>query len=182
MGQASEAITPELTEFIRAQAIFFVATAPLSPTGRVNLSPKGLDTFRVLSPSRVAYLDLTGSGNETAAHLLENRRITFMFCAFHGAPKILRLYGNGRAVLPNKDEWVDLKSLFPDLPGIRQFIVADIDRVQTSCGFAVPLLDLVAQRDALPKWAQNKGPAFMQEYRAKNNRRSIDGLPAPGPA
>jgi len=182
MGQASEAITPELTEFIRAQSIFFVATAPLSPSARVNLSPKGLDTFRVLSPHRVAYLDMTGSGNETAAHLLENRRITFMFCAFQGAPKILRLYGKGHTVLPGQDEWPTLITSFPELPGIRQFIVADIDRVQTSCGFAVPLLELVGQRDTLPKWAQSKGPAFMEEYRAKNNCSSIDGLPAPGPA
>jgi hypothetical protein len=180
MAQASDAISPEMTGFIRAQPIFFVATAPLSPAGRVNLSPKGLDTFRVLSPNRVAYLDMTGSGNETAAHLLENRRITFMFCAFQGNPKILRLYGHGRTVLPSEIHWADLQAHFPDLPGVRQIIVADIDRVQTSCGFAVPLLEWVGHRDELANWAHKKGPAALEDYRAKKNRRSIDGLPTPG--
>jgi hypothetical protein len=180
MAQTFDMISPELAEFIRAQPIFFVATAPLSSTGHVNLSPKGLDTFRVLSPNRVAYLDLTGSGNETAAHLLENGRITFMLCAFDGAPKILRLYGRGHAVLPGDPAWAEMISCFPDIPGARQLIVADIDRVQTSCGFAVPLLELVGHRDTLPKWAEKKGPQGLEEHRAKKNRSSIDGLIAPG--
>ncbi|HEX4055624.1 MAG TPA: pyridoxamine 5'-phosphate oxidase family protein [Tepidisphaeraceae bacterium] len=180
MAKPHDAITSELADLIRAQPMFFVATAPLSPQGRVNLSPKGLDTFRILSPKRVAYLDLTGSGNETAAHLLENTRITFMFLTFDDPPKILRLYGRGKVVLPNDDEWPELRSCFPDLPGTRQVIVADIDRVQTSCGFGVPLMRLAAHRDMLPKWAERKGPRGLQEYRAEKNRYSIDGLPTPG--
>jgi hypothetical protein len=179
MAQAFDAISPEAAEFIRRQAMFFVATAPLSAQGRVNLSPKGLDTFRVVSANRVAYLDMTGSGNETAAHLLENARITFMFCAFEGPARILRLYGQGRVVLPIADEWPELLASFPDIPGARQIILADIDRVQTSCGFAVPLLEFISHRDELTKWAHRKGPAGLAEYREKKNRRSIDGLPAP---
>ncbi|HTW94352.1 MAG TPA: pyridoxamine 5'-phosphate oxidase family protein, partial [Tepidisphaeraceae bacterium] len=118
-------ITPELQAFIARQPLFFVATAPLSAGGHVNVSPKGLDAFRVLSPARVAYLDLTGSGNETAAHLLENGRITFMFCAFEEPPKILRLYGRGRCVGPDHDQWAEFTALFPPLEGIRQIIVAE---------------------------------------------------------
>jgi hypothetical protein len=182
MAQAFDSILPESADFIRAQAMFFVATAPLSAEGRLNLSPKGLDTFRVLSPNRVAYLDLTGSGNETAAHLLENGRITFMFCAFEGKPKILRLYGLGRTVLPGESGWAQIKLLFPEMSGVRQIIVADIDRVQTSCGFAVPLLKWVGERDELVKWAERKGPEGLEEYREKKNRHSIDGLRAPRPA
>jgi hypothetical protein len=173
-------ITKEIQAFILAQPLFFVATAALSPQGHVNLSPKGLDTFRVLSPARVAYLDLTGSGNETAAHLLENRRITFMFCAFEGPPKILRLYGTGRTVQRTEAEWVDLAALFPQMTGVRQIIVADITRVQTSCGFAVPRMDLLEERQTLTEWAEKKGPEGLVEYRRKKNARSIDGLPAPG--
>ena len=178
MGKAFPEIAEDLRAFIEAQPLFFVATAPLDREGRVNLSPKGLDTFRVLSPTRVAYLDLTGSGNETAAHLAENGRITFMFCAFAGAPGIVRLYGRGRAVLPGDDAWPGLKSLFPDLPGIRQVIVADVDRVQTSCGFGVPLLAEAQQRPTLLRWAEAKGEDGLARYREEKNRSSIDGLPA----
>jgi hypothetical protein len=181
MAQAFDSISPEIATFIGAQPMYFVATAPLARAGRVNLSPKGLDTFRVFSPNRVAYLDLTGSCNETAAHLLENGRITFMFCAFEGPPKILRLYGAGRAVLPSHPDWADFMLNFPNLPGVRQIIVAEIDRVQTSCGFAVPLLDLVGQRDVLTNWASKKGEQGLREYRHSKNRKSIDGLPAPFP-
>jgi hypothetical protein len=179
MGQATDTIGPEVAEFISRQAMFFVGTAPLSGEGRVNVSPKGLDTFRVLSPNRVCYLDLTGSGNETAAHLMENGRVTFMFCAFEGRAKILRLYGRGRAVLPGESEWEELLARFTEWPGVRQIIVAEVDRVQTSCGFAVPMMQLVGQRDELPQWAQKKGAAGLVEYREKKNRQSIDGLPAP---
>jgi len=170
-------IMPEIQAFIEAQAMYFVASAPLSAEGHVNVSPKGLETFRVLSPTRVAYLDLTGSGNETAAHVLENGRITMMFCAFNGAPSILRLYGKGSSVRPGAGEWAELAALFPDLPGVRQIIVADISRVQTSCGFGVPQMELVGQRDLLPQWAEKKGAAAIGEYRQKKNRVSIDGLP-----
>lgn len=172
-------ITNELQQFIAAQHIFFVATAPLSTEGRVNLSPKGLDSFRVLSPQQVAYLDLTGSGNETSAHLQENGRITFMFCAFAGSPSILRLYGQGRVILPDTPDWPDLYKQFVPLPGARQIIVADIDRVQTSCGYGVPLYEHQGQRQKLVDWAAQKGELGLQDYRQQKNRISIDGLPTP---
>ena len=177
MGAATDSISSELRSFIEAQHVFFVSTAPDGPGGHVNCSPKGMDTFRVLSPTRVAYLDLTGSGNETAAHLLQNGRVTFMFCAFDGKPKILRLYGRGRAVAPGAAEWAELGPLFPELAGTRQVIVADLTRVQTSCGFGVPEMKFVAQRDALAEWARAKGPEGLCAYREKKNRTSIDGLP-----
>lgn len=179
MGKVLDQITPELQAFIEAQPLFFAASAPLAANGHVNLSPKGLDCLRVLSPTRVAYLDLTGSGNETAAHVTENHRITFMFCAFSGAPRILRLYGTGAVILPETSAWAELADRFPSHPGTRQIIVADITRVQTSCGFGVPLMDLVAQRDTLDKWAEAKGEQ-LPAYRQLKNATSIDGLPSPG--
>ena len=179
MGKPHESISPELKGFIEAQHVFFVATAPLEATGHVNLSPKGMDTFRVLSPTRVAYLDLTGSGNETAAHLAQNGRVTFMFCAFDGKPMILRLYGRGRVVTPGSVEWADLSVHFPPLTGTRQIIVADLTRVQTSCGFGVPLMNVESERDALLRWAEAKGDDGLRRYRQEKNRVSIDGLPAP---
>jgi hypothetical protein len=181
MAQPFDCINDPLRHFIEAQQMFFVASAPLAGDGHVNLSPKGLDTFRVLSPTRVAYLDLTGSGNETAAHLAEpgNGRITFMFCSFRGKPVILRLWGHGRVVLPGDAAWEEFSTLFPALPGQRQIIVADIDRVMTSCGYGVPLMEFAGQRDTLPKWAAAKGEARLQAYREMNNAVSIDGLEAP---
>jgi hypothetical protein len=178
MGKVHDEITSELKEFILAQSLFFTGTAPLSATGHVNVSPKGLNTFRVLSPRTVAYLDLTGSGNETAAHLIENGRIVFMFCSFAAKPQILRLHGKGRVILPDAEEWQSLWSHFPTLAGARQIIFADIHRVQTSCGFGVPLLHHGSERDALIKWARNKGDPGLEEYRRTKNATSIDGLPA----
>ncbi|NET36580.1 MAG: pyridoxamine 5'-phosphate oxidase family protein, partial [Cyanothece sp. SIO1E1] len=131
MAKCFDGITEELQAFIAVQHLFFVATAPLNASGHINLSPKGLDSFRILSANRVAYLDLTGSGNETSAHLLENGRITFMFCAFQEPSCILRLYGQGRAVLPDAPEWDNLSAIFPSTAGTRQIIVADIEQVQT---------------------------------------------------
>jgi hypothetical protein len=177
MGTALESLSPELRAFIEAQHVFFVATAPLGRNGHVNLSPKGMDTFRVLSPDRVAYLDLTGSGNETAAHLLENGRVTVMFCAFEGNPKILRLYGRGRVEPPGSTEWAELSALFPALPGARQLVVVDVTRVQTSCGFGVPVMRFESDRDTLVNWAESKGDEGLRQYREKKNRSSIDGLP-----
>jgi len=174
-----ETITPELKEFIGSQPLFFVATAPRADDGHVNVSPKGLDTFRVLSCMRVAYLDLTGSGNETAAHLLENGRITLMFCAFSGKPNILRLYGRGRCVLPDSQEWPELSGHFTLLAGARQIIVCEVDRVQTSCGLAVPQMQLESHRDGLLKWAAAKGEEGMKQYRQIKNLQSIDGIPTP---
>jgi hypothetical protein len=179
MAKQYDAITDELRAWIEAQHMFFVASAPLSAEGHVNVSPKGLDTFRILGPRRVAYLDLTGSGNETSAHLQENGRITFMFCAFAGPPRILRLYGRGRVALPGSPLWAELRPLFPDLPGARQIIAAAIHRVQTSCGFAVPNYTYRGQRDTLIRWAENRGEVGLEAYRREKNALSLDGLPAP---
>jgi len=179
MGHLLSSITPEVDAFIRDQHLFFVATAPLTGEGHINLSPKGLDTFRILSPTRVAYLDLTGSGNETAAHVTENGRITLMFCAFAGKPNILRLFGRGRAVLPDSADWPELADQFTLMPGTRQIIVCDVHRVQNSCGWGVPFMTFERHREDLNKSAERKGEEGMRSYREKNNRRSIDGIPAP---
>jgi len=179
MAKVFDCITDDLQAFIAHQSLFFVATAPLSASGHVNVSPKGLDSFRVLSPNQVAYCDLTGSGNETSAHLQENGRITFMFCAFEKAPLILRLYGQGRTLLPDSPEWSTLAPCFPDIPGIRQIITATIDRVQTSCGTGVPLLATVSQRDEIIQWATKKGEAGLLDYWKQKNMTSIDDLPTP---
>ncbi len=179
MAETFDSITPQLASFIEAQPLFFVASAPLAEDGHINVSPKGLDTLRLLSPNQVAYLDLTGSGAETSAHLAENRRITFMFCAFTGRPQILRLYGRGTVVLPGDDRWADLRSLFPDHPGARQIIVADITLVQTSCGYGVPLMEYTGQRDTLVRWAEAKGEDGLVDYRQVKNMVSLDGLPTP---
>jgi hypothetical protein len=158
--------------------MFFVATAPLGETGHVNLSPKGMDCFRILGPERVGYVDLIGSGNETSAHLLENGRITFMFCALDGPPNILRLYGAGHTVLPGSPEWDELSPRFTLFPATRQLIVADITRVQTSCGFGVPLYEYVGERDHLFRWAEKRGPTGLESYVQEYNSASIDGLPS----
>ena len=179
MAKTFDAITPELREFIERQPLFFVATAPLSAAGHVNLSPKGYDSLRVLDEHRVAYLDLTGSGNETSAHLLENGRVTFMFCAFDGTARILRLYGRGTTVLPSDAAWGELSAHFPALPGTRQIIVAEITRVQTSCGYGVPEMELVRQRPTLIKYAERHGEQALAEARRTRNAQSIDGLPTP---
>ncbi len=174
-----DAISDRHRAFIAAQHLFFVASAPLDAEGHVNMSPKGLDCFRVLTPNRVAYLDLTGSGNETSAHLRENGRITLMFCAFAGPPNILRLYGRGETALPGSDRWAELRPLFGDYPGARQIIVAEISRVQTSCGFAVPNYTYVGQRETLIRWANAKGDDGLETYHDERNARSIDGLVTP---
>ena len=179
MGKVYEALTEELQSFIQAQHMFFVATAPLSQEGHVNLSPKGLDCLRILSSNRVAYLDLTGSGNETSAHLHENGRITFMFCAFDGPPRILRLYGTGYTLLPDALDWSENLARFPTYPGIRQIIVADITRVYTSCGYTVPFMEYTGERETWFKWAESKGEEELETYRHEKNRYSIDSLPTP---
>ncbi len=171
-------IGDDLAAFIAEQPLFFVASAPLAG-GHVNLSPKGLDTLRVIDPVTVAYLDMTGSGNETSAHTAENGRLTMMFCSFGARTMILRLYGNARTVLPEDEEFARLRPRFPELPGARQIIVLDVDRVQTSCGYAVPRMDNPRQRDTLVRWAENKGPDGIDEYQQRKNVVSIDGLPAP---
>ena len=177
--QAFTSMNDKHQAFINAQQMYFVGSAPLSAEGHVNLSPKGLDSLRILTPNRVAYLDLTGSGNETSAHLRENGRITLMFCAFTGAPMILRLYGRGEVALPGSDLWNELRPLFGDYPGARQIIVAEISRVQTSCGYGVPNYEYVGQRETLIKWTNAKGEDGIKTYWDENNARSIDGLPTP---
>jgi predicted pyridoxine 5'-phosphate oxidase superfamily flavin-nucleotide-binding protein len=176
MGRVLDAITDELAAFIAAQRVFFVATAP-TDGGHVNLSPKGLDTFTVLDPSTVAYLDLTGSGIETVAHLRENGRITIMFCAFDGKPNIVRLYGRGEVIPTGEREADALLPRFGEYPGARSVIRVRVDRVSTSCGYGVPLLEYAGERDELLKFAERRGPEGLVQYREDKNAASIDGLP-----
>lgn len=177
MGKFHDSIQEHHADFILKQKMFFVASAPLGSDGHVNLSPKGLDSFRILSPTQVAYMDIVGSGNETSAHMLENGRITFMFCAFEDAPNILRLYGKGYTVLPGDEQWTELSAHFSLQPATRQIIVADIHKVQTSCGFGVPLYEYTGERDHAQKWAEKKGAAGLEAYKQEKNLVSLDGLP-----
>ena len=163
-------------KFIREQKLFFVATAPLDAAGHVNVSPKGLDTFRILGPTTVAYVDLTGSGVETIAHVRENGRIVLMFCAFEGPPKILRLHGHGRVVEASSEELGELAELFPAHRSMRSIIVVEISRVSESCGYGVPLMTYVGERSQLQEWARKKGPEGLAAYRKQKNRVSVDGL------
>jgi len=182
MGKVVAAIDPQLRAFIEAQPVFFVATAPSGDDGHVNLSPKGLDTLRVLDERTLAYLDLTGSGAETIAHLRQNGRITVMFCAFTGPPNIVRVHGRGEVVRPGDAGFDELLAGFPPIPGARAVVVVHGERFATSCGYAVPRMELVDQRDTLVQWAERRGPDGLAEYWAEKNVRSIDGLPAVDPA
>jgi len=181
MGKVYDSISDDWAYWISAQPMFFVATAPAGPETHVNVSPRGLDTFRVLGPNRVAWLDLTGSGVETIAHLRADGRITVMFCAFEGLPDILRLYGRGEVLEPEDKGYEDLRPRFPDLSGERAIIAVSVDRVASSCGFGVPRMDLVGHRAQLLASAERKGPEEMAEYRKLKNTRSIDGLPGLDP-
>jgi len=182
MGRVFDEITDEIAAFVAAQPLFFVATAPSDSEGHVNCSPKGLDTFAVLGPNAVAYLDLTGSGAETIAHLRDNGRITIMFCAFDGKPNIVRLYGHGQVIEASRPEAQPLLDRFPAYPGARAIITVDVDRVSTSCGYAVPKLRLDTDRSTLIEWATRKGEDGLRTYRAEQNARSVDDLPALGEA
>jgi Pyridoxamine 5'-phosphate oxidase len=177
MGQSNSGITPELSEWIDRQRMFFVATAPLAGDGLINCSPKGLDTFRVLGPREVAYLDLTGSGVETIAHSRENGRIVFMFCAFEGAPKIVRLHGRSEVLLPDSPEFKTFASLFPEYLGHRAIIRAFLTRISDSCGYGVPRYEYAGDRDTLMRWSAAKGPEGLRQYRGEKNARSLDDLP-----
>jgi len=177
MAERFSILRPDLAQWWREQPVFFVATAPSGDGGHVNLSPKGYDTLRVLAPNRVAYLDLTGSGVETIAHLRDNGRITIMACAFSGNPRISRIYGRGTVHPLGSPEFDALAPEFPDLPGRRSIIDVAVDRVTTSCGYAVPLLDLVDDRDRLLDWAEGKGADGIAQYWATKNTLSVDGLP-----
>jgi hypothetical protein len=174
MARFYPALDARQRAFIAAQKVFFVASATAS--SRINLSPKGMDSLRVLDDRRVAYLDLTGSGNETAAHLRNDGRMTLMFASFDADPLILRLYGRGHTARRQDAAWSGLRRHFPDLPGERQIIVLDIDSVQTSCGYAVPLYDYRGERETLARWAEKKGPLGLMDYWRNKNRLSIDGL------
>ena len=176
MAQAFEKIPNEFARWFESQPVFFVATAAADPHARVNVSPRGLDTFRVLGPNRVAWLDLTGSGVETIAHLKADGRITLMFCAFDGPPKVVRLYGRGRVYEPGDDAHEELRPRFPELPGARALVDVVVERVSSSCGFGVPLMKFVGSRTELPEWAERKGEAKLVAYRAGKNVESIDGL------
>jgi hypothetical protein len=180
MGKVSDRIDEGARNFIEAQAMYFVATAPLDGNGLVNVSPKGLDTFRILDATTVAYLDLTGSGIETMAHVRENGRIVVMFCAFQGAPKILRLHGRGRVAEARDSEFAALRDLFPEFESTRAIIVVNVQRVAESCGFGVPLLKYEGEREQLRAWAHHKGPEGLAKYRGEKNRVSLDGLPGIG--
>ena len=173
MGQKFESINEEHTGFIKKQKMYFVATAPVG--GRINLSPKGLDTFRIMDGNRVAWLNLTGSGNETAAHLLEDDRITVMFNSFDDEPLILRLYGRAVSVYPDEPEWEILAAEFPGYPGARQIIDMRVEMVHTSCGFGVPLYEFRGHRETLVSWIEMKGEDGIKKYREEKNSVSMDG-------
>ncbi len=175
MSKFYENLDDKLIEFIKAQPMFFIASA--APEGRINLSPKGLDAFRILSPSRCAYLDITGSGNETAAHSKADGRATIMFCSFSRNPLVLRLYGRTSVGAPGSALWAELSGLFEAVPGARQIIALDISSVQTACGFAVPEMTLKRHRPTLVKHWEVKGEEATAKYRQKKNKVSIDGLP-----
>ncbi|HET6793468.1 MAG TPA: pyridoxamine 5'-phosphate oxidase family protein [Acidimicrobiales bacterium] len=179
MGRLYDAVDGRLADFIRKQPVFFVATAPLSGDGHVNCSPKGGEgSLAVLDGRRVAYLDRTGSGAETIAHLRENGRIVIMFCSFEGPPRIVRLHGRGRVVCVGDDGFEEASRPFPPALGARAVITVDIDRISDSCGYGVPLMDFRAHRGAMDDWADKKGPDGLVEYRGEKNAASIDGLPA----
>ncbi|MBW4550399.1 MAG: pyridoxamine 5'-phosphate oxidase family protein [Aphanocapsa sp. GSE-SYN-MK-11-07L] len=175
MAKFYSELTDDLQRFIAEQQIFFTASAPNQ--GRINVSPKGIDTFRCLNTQTVAYLDLTGSGNETSAHLIENGRLTIMFCSFTAQPLILRLYGQGQVVRPPAPDWQSLSNLFEPIAGLRQIIKLNIESVQTSCGFGVPEYEYVGDREVLIKWAESKGEEGLLDYWQAKNLVSIDGLP-----
>ena len=177
MGKVYESIDETLTQFIEAQHMFFVATAPLAGDGLVNLSPKGLDSFRILGPRRVAYLDLAGSGIETLAHARENGRITVMFCAFEGRPMILRLYGRAEAHEQGTPGFDALASHFEELPGARSIIEVSVERIADSCGWGVPLMKFEGERKELPRFASSLSPERMLQMKKKSNSESLDGLP-----
>ncbi|MDA1372985.1 MAG: pyridoxamine 5'-phosphate oxidase family protein [Proteobacteria bacterium] len=175
MAKQYEKLSPELIEFIQYQKIFFVGTA--ANDGTINVSPKGFDSLRVLGPNRLVWLNITGSGNETAAHLLQNNRMTIMFCAFDGKPKILRLYGQARAIHPREKEWPEFDVMFKPHPTARQYVDFAIEMAQTSCGFGVPFYDFKEERDNMDEWIAAKGEEGIENYWREKNQVSIDGLP-----
>jgi hypothetical protein len=175
MAQQYEEISDRLAGFIAAQHVFFVATAARG--GRVNVSPKGLESLRVLGPNRVIWLNGTGSGNETAAHLLDVNRMTLMFCSFERQPLILRLYGTATEIQPGQPGWDEFIGYFPPMPGARQLFDLNVELVQTSCGYGVPFMEYTDDRPLMAQWATKKGPDGIEEYHRVKNQTSIDGFP-----
>jgi hypothetical protein len=177
MGKTYDLIDEKLARWLSVQKVFFVATAPLSGDGHINCSPKDGASFRILDERTVVYLDLTGSGVETIAHLKENGRIILMFCAMDGPPKIVRLHGRGESIEPGHDDFKSLRKAFPDTLGLRSFIRVQLTRISDSCGFGVPMYEFRGERSQLKEWAERKGEASLVNYRQEKNSRSIDGLP-----
>lgn len=175
MAKFYDKLTSRLQKFIKNQKIFFVATAPKN--GRINLSPKGMDSLRVVGENRILWLNVTGSGNETAAHLLENDRITLMLCSFEGVPNILRIYGKGKAIHPKDADWKNVVRLFPETPGTRQIFDITVESAQTSCGMSIPFFDYKGEREQLNDWAKEKGEDGIEQYWEDRNLTSIDGKP-----
>lgn len=179
MAKTFDVITDDLRTFIGEQKVFFVATAPLIPDGHINVSPKGLSgTFAILDDRTIAYLDLTGSGVETIAHLRENGRICVMFCAFDGRPRIVRVHGAGDVVEPGDREFAALSAHFDAYPGVRSIIRVRASRISDSCGYGVPLYEHKGERDQLQRWADRKGEEGIAQYQRDNNAESLDGLPS----
>lgn len=180
MGSVADRILDRHRAFVLAQRMFFVATAPAGRDGHVNLSPKGLDSFRVLDDHTIAWLDFVGSGAETIAHLRENGRVCVMFCAFDGAPGILRFHGRGTVVEPGDADFAALRAQFAAEPGaaVRAILRAEVHRVAESCGYGVPLYEHRGERDQMTTWCQRKGTEGVRDYQRKNNAVSLDGLPA----
>lgn len=183
MGRIRGGIDEKLGAWMRSQPVFFVATAPLAGEGHLNCSPKGnRDELAVLGPLRIAYIDQTGSGIETVAHLAENSRIVVMFCAFQGPPRVVRVHGLGRAVKRGESEFEELAALFPRAAGVgaRAIVVVDADRISDSCGYGVPFMTFEGHRETLDQWAERKGPDGIQAYWSEKNAASVDGLPGLG--
>jgi hypothetical protein len=178
MGKVFDGISEALASWIMAQPIWFVATAPLAGDGHVNVSPRGHDCLSVLGPHRVGWVDYTGSGAETIAHLRENGRICVMFLSFDRRPRIVRLHGRGTVALPGEPDYEEVVARHPEHPSTRAVIIVDVTRVSDSCGHGVPVMQMVGERDLLRLSAEKKGPDGMATYRAEKNAASIDGLPA----
>jgi len=177
MGKFFDTLSSQHKAFIEKQKMYFVATAPLAESGHINLSPKGLDSFRILGNNTVGYMDVIGSGNETSAHILENERMTFMFCSYDPQPLILRLYGRGEVVLPNSDSWEKRSGHFKILPSTRQLILMNVELVQTSCGYGVPTYKYIEDKEIHFKWSDGKDTEALEEYKKQKNWKSLDGLP-----
>ena len=175
MAKFYDKIPTRIANFIKQQKMFFVATAPKE--GRINLSPKGMDSFAIINENKVAWLNVTGSGNETSAHVLENGKMTIMFCAFEGAPNIVRLYGKAEEITPEDTEWEALYKLFTPLPGARQIFLMTVNTAQTSCGMSIPFYEYKGEREQLNAWAKEKGEEGVKQYWKDKNMESIDGKP-----